>query len=320
MARVRVIVARRIQAGRAKVRRTLERARQLVLFVARSNDVRARRARRGLAITGGCLLVGGAWWLDARPTVRIVNATNHPLVVVVDGEVAGPSGPSAPLDERGGERAVRGGVRLTIPPTSTETPEGGVTIRLAPGAHVFRVASLTRETPLDPAAAVVVAPPAAAPASASASPDGTSEGAAPVVAAANTGAPETTDQPSARATLKVAPDRAALLSTYGSYLFVAATDEQCFFVQRTAYGIAKPAGPPEVALDRASFFWPIPRSIDAVFSPNPPPVAGDKWSTGGERVALRQRRCDLPLHDVDAGPSTPTNKRESHGAHGDTAP
>lgn len=184
----------------------------------------SRRGRRFLvaAVFLLTLAVGSAlvWW-DARPTVRLVNATHHPLIVRIDEG-----------------RAAR---EIAVPPTSTETSDGGVVLRLAPGSHVFRVSQPTGEPPLP---------------------------------------------------------LSSTLSTYGNYLFAAATDEQCFFIQRTYYGVASTnAGktPPEEALPPEQRLWVLPRTIDAVFSPNPPPLPGDRWSTGGERVALRQRRCDLPL-------------------------
>jgi hypothetical protein len=273
----------RLAQLRAAARARWERVRRLGLFLLRSPDPRARKFRLALGAVSAGLVLALAWWFDARPSVRLLNATNHPLVVVVDGEI---THASPILDAKGGHREIVGGRRVEIPPTSTETPEGGVVLRLSPGTHVFRVASLTRETPLP-------VPLASASASASAA---ASAAASPPPTAADP-ANEAASEPTPRATLLVAPDRAAALSPYGNYLFVAATDEQCFFVQRTSYGSNKPGGPPEVALDRGSFFWPIPRTIDAVFSPNPPPVPGDRWSTGGERVALRQRRCDQPLHD-----------------------
>jgi hypothetical protein len=279
--------------ARSRARHAWDRTRALALFLLRSPDPRARRFRVGAVAVAAAAVLAALWWLDARPTVRLVNATNHPLTVVVDGEIMIHS---PALDAHGGRRDIQGGRVLEIPPTSTETPEGGVVIRLSPGTHVFRVASLTRETP--PAVAVAVAVAVAASASAA-----TGTASAPPVAApdatgpATQEAPEAPNEPTPRATLLVAPDRAAALSAYGNYLFVAATDEQCFFVQRTSYGSSKPAGRPEIALERGSFFWPIPRTIDAVFSPNPPPLPGDRWSTGGERIALRQRRCDQPLHD-----------------------
>lgn len=180
------------------------------------------------AVFLGTLGVGSlfVWW-DARPTIRLVNATHHPLRVRVDD----------------GKRARI----VVVPPTSTETSEGGVVLRLAPGSHAFAV--------------IAEAPGAPVPAPVSAS-----------------------------------------LTTYGNYLFAAATDDQCFFIQRTLYGVAGAAGAtaagtgravPEEPLPPERRLWALPRTIDAVFSPNPPPLPGDRWSTGGERVALRQRRCDV---------------------------
>ncbi len=182
--------------------------------------------RRALIAGVFCATLGvgsGFVWWDARPTVRIVNATHHPLRVRIDE----------------GRRASV----VAIPPTSTETSDGGVVLRLAPGHHVFAVLA---------------------------------------------------DDPASKET---PPPVSASLSTYGNYLFAAASDEQCFFVQRTLYGAAGARvkkAIPEEALPPDRRLWPLPRTIDAVFSPNPPPLPGDRWSTGGERIALRQRRCDLP--------------------------
>jgi hypothetical protein len=161
-------------------------------------------------------LVAGFVWLDARPTLRLVNATNHPVYVQVDGQ----------------------GRLLEVPSTSTETADGGLTLRLSPGTHVLRVKP------------------------------GSEGGPAP-------------------------PDVVGAFSPYGNYLFAATTDEQCFFIQRTTYGVGKASGPPETALDPARRLWSLPPLIDAVFSPNPAPSPGDRWSTGGERIALRQRRCEV---------------------------
>lgn len=171
------------------------------------------RAIRALAVLATLALVLALAYAEARPTVRLVNASNLPLIVRIDGR------PHA------------------VAPTSTETAGGGTVVRLSPGTHRFAV-----------------------------------EGANPT-------AP---------------PDRLGSLSAYGQYLFAASDGDQCFSVERTVYGRGTPSGPPNETLDRAARLWALPASIDAVFSPNPPPLPGDRWSTGGERIALRQRRCDPP--------------------------
>ena len=169
------------------------------------------RAVRVSAAVAALAVVLGLAYAEARPTVRLVNASHLPVFVLIDGR------PHA------------------VAPTSTETAGGGTVVRLSPGTHRFAVEGGDLDAP---------------------------------------------------------PDRTGSLYAYGQYLFAASDGDQCFSVERTTYGRGTLSGPPTEALDRAARLWALPASIDAVFSPNPPPLPGDRWSTGGERIALRQRRCD----------------------------
>lgn len=76
-----------------------------------------------------------------------------------------------------------------------------------------------------------------------------------------------------------------------TYLWAPHATEQCFFVEHTAYGRAKPERPPLDALPSAERVWRLPASIDAWFVPTPRPSEADTRSTGGARTVIRQSRC-----------------------------
>jgi hypothetical protein len=82
----------------------------------------------------------------------------------------------------------------------------------------------------------------------------------------------------------------ALLSAYTSYLYAPASDDQCFWVERTVYGRAKASGPRLRALPPDQRVWVVPDRVDVWFAPSPLP-GDDRWSSGAERVAVRQVRC-----------------------------
>jgi hypothetical protein len=77
----------------------------------------------------------------------------------------------------------------------------------------------------------------------------------------------------------------------GLYLYAPAVTDQCFFVEHTAYGQARPEAPPRRALVREERIWALPLPIDAWFVPSPPTSESDDRSSGGTRTAVRQARC-----------------------------
>jgi hypothetical protein len=83
----------------------------------------------------------------------------------------------------------------------------------------------------------------------------------------------------------------AMISAYTTYLLVPASEQQCFFVQRTTYGRARPSGPRLRALPPEQKIWVMPERVDAWFAPNPAPFSEDTYSSGAERIAVRQIRC-----------------------------
>jgi hypothetical protein len=80
------------------------------------------------------------------------------------------------------------------------------------------------------------------------------------------------------------------------HLYAPGSPGSCFWLETVGYGAQAEDGPVREPLAGATRFWTLP-DIDAWFAPNPPPARGDRRSTGGTRVALRQARCS----DVPAG-------------------
>jgi hypothetical protein len=95
----------------------------------------------------------------------------------------------------------------------------------------------------------------------------------------------------------VVDDMDLRVEAFTSYLVAPGHTDQCFFVEHTAYGAAKPRLEPLRELPREERIWALPEIVDAWFVPNPPPSADDKRSSGGVRTAIRQARCGfLPWH------------------------
>jgi len=84
----------------------------------------ALHRRRVLAATV-VALVGAAFWFERYPRLRVVNTRAEPLLLVVDGRR-----------------------RVTLAPTSTESPDAGVELRLSPGFHKLAAFTLAGE-PVD---------------------------------------------------------------------------------------------------------------------------------------------------------------------------
>ncbi len=87
----------------------------------------------------------------------------------------------------------------------------------------------------------------------------------------------------------------ATLAPRASYLFGPAAGappgEQCFWVEHTAYGQARPTRPPLRSLLPELRLWQVPDEVDAWFFATPPPSERDHRSSGGTRTAVRQSRC-----------------------------
>lgn len=73
------------------------------------------------------------------------------------------------------------------------------------------------------------------------------------------------------------------------YLFAPGSDGYCFWLERTAYGGTDSKSRTQPLGGKDGFFR-LPSPIDTWFGANPAPN-GDRVSTGGEMVALRQGRC-----------------------------
>lgn len=79
----------------------------------------------------------------------------------------------------------------------------------------------------------------------------------------------------------------------GTYLYVPASVEQCFWVQHDAYGETRATLPPMAELEAGRPIHHLPGDVDAWFVPNPPPSTVDRRSSGGTRTAVRMARCGL---------------------------
>ena len=118
--------------------------------------------------------------------------------------------------------------------------------------------------------------------------------------------PVTTETPEAGFELRLSPGfhRLVLVTTAGvkldeleanmpahsRYLFAPSTSGQCFWVEHTAYGQARPTMPASRPLPPEQRLWLLPDEIDAWFFPTPP-ASADRRSSGGHRTAIRQVRC-----------------------------
>jgi hypothetical protein len=87
------------------------------------------------------------------------------------------------------------------------------------------------------------------------------------------------------------------LPANSTYLFAPALTDQCFWIEHTAYGQARPTRAPLKLLPREQRIWSMPDDVDAWFFPTPPSSALDRRSSGGTRTAVRQARCGFdPWH------------------------
>lgn len=75
------------------------------------------------------------------------------------------------------------------------------------------------------------------------------------------------------------------------HLYAPAASEQCFWLERTAYGRVRASETTLEPLPDTGGFWTLSTPIDTWFAPNPRSTPGDVRSTGGVMVALRHSRC-----------------------------
>ena len=203
---------------------------------------------------------------SSRVSIRIVNSTEVPVEIVIDGNSFG-------VFER----------------VSVETPEAGVWLTLWPGHHRFEV---------KPVRPIVTTAPAS---SVSSSPDISS----PEAVSSNSAQSHSPQPPREVEALKppneyaeknafVEPSVLLVRLAWGaSYLFAPLPSDQCFWIQQTAYGRSRRTAVPFRELQRDRQIWPLPETVDAWFVPNPPPNPLDKVSSGGVRIAVRQGRCGV---------------------------
>lgn len=170
-----------------------------------------QRQLRLLAASPLVALVALLLWRSRYPTLRVVNSTADPLLLIIDEKQ-----------------------RILLPPVSAETPEAGVVLRLSPGSHKLEALH---------------------------------------------------EDGSSFDRLDVALPAASM------YLMAPGMTDQCFWIQHTAYGQAKPTMPPLRLLPREQRIWAVPDEIDAWFFPTPAPSSLDRRSSGGTRTAIRQARC-----------------------------
>jgi hypothetical protein len=83
------------------------------------------------------------------------------------------------------------------------------------------------------------------------------------------------------------------------HLYAPASEQYCFWIERTGYGRAAGSEDEITLLEADSRFWTLPDEIDSWFSPNPQATADDERSTGGILTALRQAPCSQLPRAVD---------------------